>query len=130
MIVNTSFQVKKAMDEIDSLVREALNHDFITDKVYVRIITKIGNFDDAILRAQSSSSDEDYLNWAKNRLDKICQMFVDEQETAIGPSELGNDEFMHPTGDYYNEDNSFTLSGEVKSKLKELLSEEYRGQKQ
>jgi hypothetical protein len=126
MIRKDSLQFKKEIEEIDELIRQALEYDFLADKLYTQITTKIGTFDEAIENSTFQGGDANFLIWVKNRLDKICKMLVLVQSRERKSHIFNLEDLMHPTGDTYNEDNSIFLSREVKKKLKKILEEKYR----
>lgn len=122
MLPKNSTELKKDIEEIDELIKEALQSDFLPDVLYIKITTKIGAFDEAFVNAKFSNSDANFLAWAKTRLDKICNMLIDEQLHCHPPLE---DDLMHPTGDYYNEDNSIFISPQLKDSLQRILNEKF-----
>lgn len=123
MLSKNLTELKKDIEEIDDLIKEAIQSDFLPDKLYIEITTKIGAFDEAFVNAKFSSADANFLAWAKKRLDKICNMLIDEQMHCHPAME---DDLMHPTGDYYNEDNSIFISQQLKDSLQSILNEKFR----
>lgn len=124
MLTHESAKLRRDLEEIDALIEQALQNDFLPDNIYVKITTKIGTFDEAFINSHYSPADENYLVWAQARLDKICKMLLAEQIHAKDIYNE-NDDLMHPTGDYYNEDNSIYLSSRAKNSLKKILQDKY-----
>lgn len=118
-------KLKREIEEIDTLIEYALENDFLSDNIYTKITTKIGILDDAVVNANYSPEEQNYLAWVKARLDKICKMLLDEYTHGRQYVNGFNDDLMHPTGDYFNEDNSIVLSPKVKDSLKKILQDKY-----
>lgn len=79
MMTQDPAQFLLAIDEIDALLHEALQCDFVSDQLYNRIITKIGAFDEAFIRLPMAERNEPFFDWIKDRIDKICEILVDAQ---------------------------------------------------
>jgi len=117
--------LKKKINEIDNHIVEMINSNYMSDKAYTKITTMIGHIDDVHVKNQSDVDGEKYHYWVKDRLDKICNILVNIKKRSSSSHKNEHEDLMHPTGDYYNEDNSITLTPEVKTSLTDILNEKY-----
>ncbi len=118
-------KVKKQFEEIDYLLKETLKQDFLPDRTYTHIVTKLGIIESNYLRDELRSTDPNYFNWAKIRLEKMSTLLVALKKHMSANFSLTKEDLLHVTGDYYNEDNSITLTSEAKQKISDLLKEAY-----
>lgn len=130
MIPNNLSELKKAINEIHILINKILQDNFLTDKTYTQITNKIGMIDEYLARAHSLDADPTFLNWSNAQLDTLSKILIDIQTKADKSQTLRNEDLMHPTGDYYNEDNSIILSAEAKKNLQKIIEEKFIESKQ
>lgn len=125
MNTDISLRVSKQLDEIDSLFKDLLNHDILPDRSYTQITTKIGHIDTTYMNDHFKQSDEAYYHWVKNRLDKISELLIGLQKHSSSSFSMHNEDLMNVTGDYYNEDNTISLTNEIKASINTILNDTY-----
>ena len=125
MYPNNLSELKKAIDEIHTLIGKILQDNFLTDKTYTQITAKIGLIDDYLARNAAQENDANYVHWSNAQLSTLSQVLIEIQSRADKSATMRNEDLMHPTGDYYNEDNSIMLSAEAKNNLQKLFEEEF-----
>jgi hypothetical protein len=118
-------KVKKQLEEIDTLFKDALKQEILPDRTYTQIVTKLGHLETNYMRDDFKSLDLNYFNWVKTRLEKISDLLIHLQKHSTSSFSLPNEDLMHVTGDYYNEDNSVTLTAEVKQAINSIINEAY-----
>ncbi len=117
--------VSKHLGEIDSMLKDALKHDILPDRSYTQITTKIGVIESVYMNDQFKQADENYYLWVKERLEKITGLLVSLQKHSSASLSIPNEDLMHVTGDYYNEDNSISLTDEVKTAITNIINKGY-----
>lgn len=120
---SSSIDFKKIIDDIHALIRKSLQDNFLTDKTYIQITTKIGLIDEYLASSEEKKNDPIFLSWSDAKLNALSKILIDIQSSADKSVTLRDEDLMHPTGDYYNEDNSIPLSEEIKNRLKKILEE-------
>lgn len=118
-------KVKKQLDEIDFLLIDTLTHDIIPDRTYTQIVTKLGNIETNYMSDKFKAINQDYYTWVKIRLEKISSLLVSLKKHSSTSFSIPNEDLMHVTGDYYNEDNSITLTDEIKAAINNILHDKY-----
>lgn len=122
---DVSLEVSKHLDEIDSMFKDALKNQILPDRSYTQITTKIGHIDSTYMNDHFKESDEAYYQWVKCRLDKMSGLLVSLQKHSSSGFKSHNEELMNVTGDYYNEDNTISLTNEIKNSIKTILDHTY-----
>ncbi len=125
MEVNLAAKVKTQLEEIDSLLKDALERDIIPDRAYTQLVTKLGHIETAYMRDEFRSINQDYYNWVKIRLEKISGFLINLKKSASFTS-IPREDLMHATGDYYNEDNSIMLTADIKQSIKDIINDTYK----
>lgn len=125
---DVSLKVSHHLDEIDSIFKEALKNEILTDRTYTQITTKIGHIDLNYMNDHFKQSDEAYYHWVKSRLDKISGLLVSLQKpssSSSNSSSIHHEDLMNVTGDYYNDDNTISLTDETKNSINTILNDSY-----
>lgn len=125
MAEDIAMKVKKQLDEIDNLLKDVLNRQILPDRTYTQIVTKLGHIETDYMREEFASADRDYFNWVKKRLDKISGLLVSLKKHSTTSLSLPSEDLMHVTGDYFNEDNSVSLTNEIKQAINNIIRETY-----
>lgn len=120
-----SLKVSKHLDEIDSMLKDALKNQILPDRSYTQITTKIGHIDSTYMNDLFKKSDEAYYHWVKVRLDKISALLVSLQKHSSNSFSIHNEDLMNVTGDYYNEDNTISLTNEIKNSINTIINDTY-----
>jgi hypothetical protein len=126
MSTNNIELLKQKITEIDNHIGDMLNSNYMSDKAYTKITAIIGHIDDLHGRDKADDHSHDYHAWVKNRLHKICDILVNIKKLSGLHQKNEPEDLMHPTGDYYNEDNSIILTPEVKMTLSNILKEKFQ----
>ena len=66
-----------------------------------------------------------YYHWVKARLEKISGLLVSLQKHSSSSFFIHNEDLMNVTGDYYNEDNTISLTKEIKQSINAILNDTY-----
>lgn len=117
---NTVAQIQRDLVALNQTITEALDYNYLSDKTYTKIITMIGHIDHECTKHHDSLEEVTYSSKVKKRLDNICHILLAIQKQAKIPN---NENLMHPSGDYFNEDNSLFLTPETKHSLEKILEE-------
>lgn len=117
--------IKANLQTIDTQLSEIIESNILTDPMYTKVTRKIGHIDDLILNSNHRGNDE-YLQWVKQRLDKISNILINLEKHAARSLQQDNEDLMHPSGDYFNEDNSISLSDDVKKQLADILNDQHK----
>lgn len=125
MNMDISIKVKKQLDEVDGLLAEALKQEILPDRTYTQIVTKLGHIETSCMNNDFKSADEKYYHWVKIRLEKISKLLIGLKKHSSTSFSIHNEDLMHVTGDYYNEDNSVSLSDDVKQAINNIIHESY-----
>ena len=120
-----SLKVSKQLDEIDSIFKDALKNQILPDRIYTQITTKIGHIDSTYMNDHFKQSDEVYYHWVKNRLDKISGLLVNLHKHSADSFSIHHEDLMNVTGDYYNEDNTISLTNEIKNSINTIINDTY-----
>jgi len=120
---------RKYVQEIDELIKQIIKTNFLSDQIYTQIKSKIGAFDQMLERHATPDEDSGFLTWSKSRLHKISNVLIEAQTKPNKISHESQEDLMHPTGDYYNEDTSIKLSDKIKDELVNILEDKYIEQK-
>ena len=123
---DVSEKVTKHLHEIDLMFIDALNHEILPDRSYTAITTKIGHIDSIYMNDHFKLADENYYHWVKTRLDKISGLLVNLKKHSTIAFSIPDEDLMHVTGDYYNEDNSVSLTKEIKSSITVIINDTYQ----
>jgi hypothetical protein len=122
---DVSLKVSKHLEEIDSMFKDALKNQILPDRSYTQITTKIGHIDSTYMNDHFKQSDEAYYHWVKGRLDKICELLVSLQKHSSSSFSIHHEDLMNVTGDYYNEDNTISLTNEIKNSINTIINDTY-----
>ncbi len=120
-----SVDVSKQLQEFDSILNEVLKHQILPDRTYTQITQKLGHIDSIYMNDQFKQSDPNYYQWVKTRLDKISSLLISLKKHSTTSLSIPDEDLMHVTGDYYNEDNSVSLTQEVKDAIATITNEKY-----
>lgn len=122
---DVSAEVRKHLSEIDSILKDALKDKILPDRKYTQLTTKIGLIDSTYMKDSFKEVNEDYFNWANARLTKISGLLVSLQKHSSTSFSIHHEDLMNVTGDYYNEDNSITLTDDIKNEMTAIINETY-----
>ncbi len=120
-----SLKVKKQLHELQSMIRDSLKNDILPDRTYTQIITQIGLIETSCMGNEFKLSDQAYYDWVKSHLEKITGALVSLKKHSSTAFSIPNEDLMHVTGDYYNEDNSISLTNDVKHTITAIINETY-----
>lgn len=123
---NYEESLSNKVNDINHLIKEMINTNYMSDKAYTTLTAMIGHLDDIHSQNKADTNDNNYHAWVKQHLDKICDVLLAVKKHSRTPHHDQHEDMMHPTGDYYNEDKSITLTDETKDALRVILAEEYK----
>ncbi len=125
MNTEITHKVSKHLQEIDDLLKETLKSEILPDRTYTLITGKIGHLDSTYMNGQFKTDDQAYYHWVKSRLDKLSGLLTNLKKHSTTSFSIPNEDLMHVTGDYYNEDNSITLTQDIKDAIHSLINEKF-----
>lgn len=120
-----SLKVSEQLHDIDSILKDALTQDILPDRTYTQITTKIGVIETIYMNDEFKLADKAYYQWVKTRLGKISGLLVGLKKHSTEAFSIPNEDLMHVTGDYYNEDNSISLTEEIKQSINTIVNDTY-----
>jgi hypothetical protein len=126
MSKDISANVSKQLQEFDSILNEVLKQQILPDRTYTQITLKIGHIDSHYMNDQFKQSDPNYYNWVKTRLDKLSKLLMSLPKHSTTSFSIPDEDLMHVTGDYYNEDNSISLTQDIKDAIATITNEKYK----
>ena len=120
-----SQKVSKHLQEIDSILKESLTHEILPDRTYTRLTIIIGHIDSIYMNDHFKLIDKEYYHWVEARLTKISGLLVNLQKHSFTSFSIPNEDLMHVSGDYFNEDNSISLTADIKNTINLIIDDNY-----